>query len=106
MSEEPLYRTYTTFDNDQAYYEKVGPWNLSKLNAANLREEKTHLRILSGADNSHLRPTLQEYDEWLKDLNIRQTFVKVAGAGHGKRIRSIPARWLTQRERKAYKQEI
>ena len=82
LGEEPIYRTYYTFDNDQSYYEQVGPWDLSKLNATKLREEKTNLRILSGASDSHLQPTLHEYDEWLKELNIEHKFIEVKDAGH------------------------
>jgi enterochelin esterase-like enzyme len=82
LGDEPLYRTSYTFDNDQSYYEQVGPWNLAKLNAPVLREEKTHLRILSGADDEHLQPTLHEYDRWLKELNIEHLFIEVAEAGH------------------------
>ncbi|RPH57001.1 MAG: hypothetical protein EHM81_12245, partial [Chloroflexi bacterium] len=33
LGDEPIYRTYYTFDGDQDYYEEVGPWNLSRLNA-------------------------------------------------------------------------
>jgi len=41
MGEEPGYRTCYTFDDDQDYYEQVGPWNLAKLNAKHLRKEET-----------------------------------------------------------------
>jgi enterochelin esterase-like enzyme len=82
LGDEPLYRTCYTFDNDQSYYEQVGPWNLSKLNATSLREEKTNLRILSGAHDWHLQPILHEYDQWLKELNIEHLFIEVEEAGH------------------------
>lgn len=82
LSEEPAYRTYYTFDGDQNYYEEVGPWNLAKLNARMLNEEKTKLRILCGEYDSRLLPTLHEYHEWLKKLNIEHTFITVKGAGH------------------------
>jgi len=82
LGKEPIYRTFYTFDNDQGYYEQVGPWNLAERNAASLRGEKTKLRILGGAEDSHLQPTLQEYDEWLKRLNIEHIFQVVEGRGH------------------------
>lgn len=82
MGDEPIYRTYYTFDNDPNYYEQVGPWNLAKLNAAKLREEKTNLRILSGANDSRLQPTLHEYGKWLTGLNIEHAFIEVEEAGH------------------------
>lgn len=82
MGEEPRYRTCYTFDDDQDYYEQVGPWRLAELYAKNLRQEKTNLRILSGEDDSRLQPTLNEYHEWLKELNIEHTFMVVEGAGH------------------------
>ena len=82
LGEEPIYRTYYTFDDDQSYYEQVGPWNLSKLNATNRFGEKTNLRILSGASDAHLQSTLHEFDEWLKELNIEHEFIEVKDAGH------------------------
>lgn len=82
LSDEPLYRTSYTFDNDQIYYEQIGPWNLARLNAASLREKKTKLRILSGAHDWHLQPTLHAYDQWLKDSNIEHSFIEVEGARH------------------------
>jgi enterochelin esterase-like enzyme len=82
LGQEPIYRTFYTFENDQTYYEQVGPWALAVRNAATLRGEKTKLRILGGAEDSHLQPTLQEYDEWLKRLNIDHSFQVIAGQGH------------------------
>jgi len=82
LGEEPIYRTYYTFEGDQSYYEQVGPWNLSKLNATILLGEKTTLRILSGACDAHLQSTLHEFDEWLKKLNIEYEFIEVKDAGH------------------------
>lgn len=82
LSDEPLFRTSYTFANDQSYYEQVGPWNLAKVNAHQLRAENTNLRILSGANDSNLQPTLHEYHQWLKDLRIRHLFVGVKDAGH------------------------
>jgi hypothetical protein len=63
-------------------YEKVGPWNLAKLNATILNKEKTRLRILAGERDSRLQPTLHEYHEWLKRLNIGHALIMVEGAGH------------------------
>ncbi len=82
LNEEPVYRTYYTFNGDQNYYEEVGPWSLAKLNAKMLNEEKIKIRILCGEYDSCLLPALQEYHEWLKKLNIRHKFVTVKGAGH------------------------
>jgi len=82
LTDEPLYRTSYTFENDQDYYEQVGPWNLAQLNAENLRGAKTNLRILSGADDLHLQLTLRDYDKWLKRLDIEHAFFEIEGAGH------------------------
>lgn len=82
LSDEPLFRTSYTFDNDQSYYEQVGPWNLAKVNSNQLHAENTNLRILSGANDSNLQPTLHEYHQWLKELHIRHLFVGVKDAGH------------------------
>jgi enterochelin esterase-like enzyme len=82
LGDEPIYRPYYTFDNDQSYYEQVSPWLLSKLNAAKLREASTHMRIITGADDSHLQPTLHDFHEWLKTLNIEHDFIEVENAGH------------------------
>ena len=82
MSGEPDYRTTYTFAGDQDYYEEVGPWNLAKLNAEILSKEETKLRIVGGEQDAHLRPTLQEYHEWLKELRIEHEFMVVADAGH------------------------
>jgi len=82
LNEEPVYRTYYTFNGDQNYYEEVGPWNLAKLNAKRLNEEKIKIRILCGEYDSRLLPALQEYHEWLKKLNIEHIFVAVKGAAH------------------------
>jgi len=53
-----------------------------ELNAKTLNEEKIKIRILCGEYDSRLLPTLQEYHEWLKKLNIEHIFVMVKGAGH------------------------
>jgi endo-1,4-beta-xylanase len=82
LSDEPLFRTYYTFDNDQSYYEQVGPWSLAKINANQLRAENTTLRILSGADDSNLLPTLHAYHQWLEEFHIKHLFVEVKDAGH------------------------
>jgi enterochelin esterase-like enzyme len=82
LREEPEYRTWYTFENDQDYYDEVGPWHLAKLNAQILVKEKTRLRILSGELDSSLQPTLQEYHQWLNDLGIEHEFMVVGGAGH------------------------
>ena len=82
LSDEPLFRTSYTFDNDQSYYEQAAPWNLAKVNADQLRIENTNLRILSGSNDSNLQPTLHEYHRLLKDLRIRHLFVGVKDAGH------------------------
>lgn len=82
LSDEPLFRTYYTFDNDQSYYEQVGPWNLAKANAHQLRAGNTNLRILSGTNDTNLQPTLHEYHRWLEEFHIRHLFVEVKDAGH------------------------
>ncbi len=82
LSDEPLFRTQYTFDNDQSYYEQVGPWNLAKVYANQLHAENTNLRIRSGADDSNLLPTLHEYHQWLEESHIRHLFVEVKDAGH------------------------
>ena len=82
LSDEPLFRTYYTFDNDQSYYEEVGPWKLSQRNAKKLHDGNTKLRILTGADDLHLQPTLHEFHQWLNELHIQHSFVEVKQAGH------------------------
>jgi endo-1,4-beta-xylanase len=82
LSAEPLFRTSYTFDNDQSYYELVGPWNLAKVNASQLPVENINLRILSGANDTNLQPTLHEYHQWLEEFHIRHLFVEVKDAGH------------------------
>jgi enterochelin esterase-like enzyme len=82
MSEEPRYRTYDTFGDDQDYYEEAGPWNLAKVNARILNKEKTKLLILAGEQDPPLLSTLGEYHDWLTKLGINHTFAVVDGAGH------------------------
>lgn len=82
MSEEPRYRTFYTFDDDQDYYEEVGPWNLARLNAKILGESKLKLRILSGEKDTRLQPTLLEYHAWLNNLDIEHSLIIIEGVGH------------------------
>jgi enterochelin esterase-like enzyme len=82
MSAEPTYRTQDTFSGDQDYYEEVGPWNLAKVNASFLNQDKTRLLILASEKDTQLLSTLVEYHAWLKKLDITHTFTVVNEAGH------------------------
>lgn len=82
IREEPRYRTYDTFGDDQNYYEEASPWNLAKVNLSILNKEKTQLLILAGEHDSQLLSTLNEYHDWLIKLGISHTYTVVDGAGH------------------------
>jgi len=82
MNEEPRYRTFDTFGEDQGYYEEVGPWNLAKVNAKILNNEKAKLLLLVGERDSRLLSSLYEYHDWLSKLGIQHTFAVIGGAGH------------------------
>lgn len=83
LSEEPLYRTFYTFDGDQNYYEEVGPWRLAERNAEALKQAKTRMRILSGGQDRHLRATLEEYHLWLTNCKVEHRFTLLSDVGHG-----------------------
>ena len=82
MSGEPRFRTYDIFADDQDYYEEVGPWNLAKVNAKILSQEKIKIRILTGEQDSFLVSALAEYHDWLANLDIEHAFTVIKGAGH------------------------
>lgn len=81
MGQEPPERTQDTFFGDQRYYDAVGPWTLALANCPEVRRT-SRLRLLSGAADERLVPTLREFDALLKSLNIPHEFVEVARAGH------------------------
>ena len=82
MSGEPRFRTYDTFADDQDYYEEVGPWNLARVNAKILNQEKIKIRILAGEQDSFLVSALGEYHDWLAKLDIEHVYTVIKGAGH------------------------
>ena len=82
MNAEPEFRTFDTFAGDQAYYEEVGPWNLTRLNARILSHNRTLLKLIIGKEDGHLVSTLDEFHAWLINLGIDHEYVVIPGAGH------------------------
>jgi enterochelin esterase-like enzyme len=63
------------FGPDQAFYDEVGPWNIVKQNAAEIRG-RTTVRLLVG-DKDRLLPMVTEYHELLTSLGIQHRFAVI-----------------------------
>jgi enterochelin esterase-like enzyme len=79
MKDEPLVVT-EPFGNDQAFYDRVGPWAVVKEHADAVRG-RTTVRLLVG-DKDRLLPLVKKYSELLGSLKIEHQFVVVPGAQH------------------------
>jgi enterochelin esterase-like enzyme len=79
MNEEPEIVT-EPFGDDLAYWSKVGPWNIVKEHASEIKKG-TRVRILVGDQDPLLKP-VTEYHELLNSLGISHEFAVVPGAHH------------------------
>ena len=68
------------FGNDQAYWDALGPWNIVKEHAAEIRG-RTHVRLLVGDQDPLLEP-VTAYHALLTSLGIEHSFAVVPGAHH------------------------
>ena len=81
MAEEPEERIANTFFGDHDYYAAVSPWTLLLGNAPEIRTSST-VRLLSGTEDHRLAPTLRDFADHLKELDVAYEFHEVLGAGH------------------------
>jgi enterochelin esterase-like enzyme len=71
---------------DQDYYDRVGPWEMARQNAAAIRESSA-VRLLVG-DQDRLLPLVQKYDGLLTELKIEHQF-SVSGPDVDHRVEPI-----------------
>ncbi|CAI7673642.1 unnamed protein product [Penicillium bialowiezense] len=81
LEDEPLERTYNTFEEDSFYYYANGPWALSSMNQMAL-QNGTSIRILSGADDDRLTQCIDQLVDHLHHLGIKSDSFETKGAGH------------------------
>ena len=81
LEDEPLERTYNTFEGDSSYYHENGPWALSNVNQMSLQNGNT-IRILSGADDDRLTECIDQLVSHLDHLDIQCESHETKGAGH------------------------
>lgn len=79
MSQEPDV-VREPFGNDPAYWDEVGPWNIVKQHAGEIRG-RTRVRLLVG-DLDPLIGPVTEYHELLTSLGVDHAFAVVPGAHH------------------------
>ena len=79
MKDEPPFVT-EPFGNDQQFYDAVGPWNVVKAHAAEIRG-RTVVRLLVG-DRDRLLPLVKQYSQLLDSLRIVHQYAVAPGAGH------------------------
>lgn len=79
MKDEPDTVT-EPFGNDEAFYDKVGPWAIVREHAAEICG-RTKVRLLVG-DQDKLQPLVEKYSQLLDSLGIAHQFAVAPGAQH------------------------
>lgn len=82
MSEEPSYRTFSTFGSNEADFFAQSPWHLLDVNSEKIAAERNHIRIVMGGNDVRLNKTLKEFLAALKQKNVLAYTQEAPQAGH------------------------
>ena len=82
MSQEPAYRTLSTFGTNERDFYVQSPWYLLEQNGKRVALEKSKIRIVTGGQDVRLNETLSDFVSKLKQNNISVEVQNAPQSGH------------------------